>query len=145
MTTKLLDARVQEHEPHTKPRMVKPKRVNVAIDHEESCDLDFCVQTAKGTTAVGLYVRPSEQDIVEYLIGLKTYECQEFKGVKFETLKRETIKAVMDMSPAPSICKDKNMFMTQKALDAKGVFYYLFWPHEQERIYAVFKNLQTRL
>jgi hypothetical protein len=143
VSTQTIDSKAKE--PHTKPRMLKPERVPVATDHEESCDLDFCVQKANGTTAVGIYIRHSEQDIFDHLVGLQKYECKQFRGVRFETLKKETIKAMMDMSPAPSICKDKNVFMTQKALDEKGVFYYLFWQHEEQRIYDIFKNLQTKL
>ncbi|MEM4246822.1 MAG: hypothetical protein QXR48_04125 [Candidatus Woesearchaeota archaeon] len=71
MSTQTIDSRAKEL--HTKTRMLKPELVNVATDHEESCDIDFCVQKANGPSAVGLYIRHSEQDIFDQLPGLQKY------------------------------------------------------------------------
>jgi hypothetical protein len=136
MTTQTIDSKAKK--PETKPRMLKPERVPVATDHEDSSSIDFCVQkSARHGILVALYVRPTEEDIFDLLHGLKEYHCRDFAG---ETLQRLNTRVIAQFFAKGSFEEvHDDAFGTRDALGQRRVTQYIF-PHKHKK--AIYEKFQ---
>jgi len=138
MTAQTIDSKAGE--PETKPRMLKPERVNVATGNEDSSSIDFCVQQIpRHGLLVALYVRPTEEDIFDFLPGLKEYHCRDFPGETPLNLNNRVIVQFFSRCSFKEVHDDA--FGTRDALGQKGVMQYIFLHKHKKELYERFRNL----
>ena len=138
MTTQTIDSKAKE--PRTKPRMLKPERVSVAVYHEDSSSIDFCVQNSvRDGALVVLYVRPTEEEIFDLLHGLKEYHSREFAGETLQHLHNRVIAQFFAADLFDDIHED--IFHIREVLEQKKVTQYIFAHKHKKALYEKFQLL----
>ncbi|MEM2916279.1 MAG: hypothetical protein QXT19_02900 [Candidatus Woesearchaeota archaeon] len=138
MSIQTIDSKTEE--PHTKPRMLKPERLNVAVDQEDSSSIDFCVQkTSRHGLLVALYVRPTEEDIFDLLPGLMEYHCREFARETPQSLNKRVIAQFFAKNAFCEVHEDA--FGTREALEQRKVIQYIFLHKHKNELYEKFQWL----